>query len=387
MRVLEAGPANGARGLEHSPELDGIRGFAILLVLVWHYFVSQLALAAGTPAWWLARAGALTWSGVDLFFVLSGYLLGSILIRHRGGENYYAAFYVRRICRIVPLYLVLLAAYLACALWLRDPANPGHRWLFDRPMPFWSYATFTQNIVMAYAYTSGAHFLGITWSLAVEEQFYLVLPLAVAILPPRVLPWVMGALVVGAPFMRAAVYAGGLDAFVMTLARMDTLLSGVLLASLLQQPRARAWFEARRRFVGWLLAVLFLGVVVVTIDPKILGVFNHTWFAIFFALLIASGLTHRAGAIAACLRARWLCGLGILSFSVYLFHQAVSGLVHAALLRRAPRIDSVESAAVTLLALGVTLGIALLTLRYVERPAIRAGRRLAYGMRAAPQPA
>ena len=61
--------------------------------------------------------------------------------------------------------------------------------------------------------------------------------------------------------------------------------------------------------------------------------------------------------------------------------------IYATLLRRAPRIDSLESAAVTLFALGITLGIALLTLRYVERPAVRAGRRLAYGFRAAPQPA
>jgi peptidoglycan/LPS O-acetylase OafA/YrhL len=357
---------------EHVPELDGVRGLAILLVLVWHYVIDQ---SRGSL---VARAGALTWSGVDLFFVLSGFLLGSILIRHRGGERFYAAFYARRACRILPLYAVLLVLYVLADAWLKDPANQGHAWLFGRPMPFWTYATLTQNVAMSVADTSGAHFLGITWSLAVEEQFYLILPLIIAFAPPRLLPWLLAALIGLAPVLRALAEAQRLDAFVLMPTRMDSLLGGVLLACLLNDPSTRAWFEARTRFLKWLLAIFGLGFAILTLERRSLGVLDHTWLAALYTVLVAIVVVDRSGPISRSLRARWLVGLGVVSYGVYLFHQAVSGLLHGTVFQRPPHIDSIASAALTTLALGLTIAIAVATRTFIEAPILGMGRRIAY---------
>jgi peptidoglycan/LPS O-acetylase OafA/YrhL len=94
-------------------QLDGVRGIAILLVLVWHFFAAQIVVAE--PAGILSyckQALSLTWSGVDLFFVLSGFLIAGILLDHHNTSNYFRVFYLRRVCRIFPLYFLLLALFL-----------------------------------------------------------------------------------------------------------------------------------------------------------------------------------------------------------------------------------------------------------------------------------
>jgi peptidoglycan/LPS O-acetylase OafA/YrhL len=368
----------GGRSLEYAPELDGARGLAILLVLIWHYYMLQVAAAPGSMLTWISHAGLLAWSGVDLFFVLSGFLLGSILIRHRGADRYYAAFYLRRVCRIVPPYALLLAAYLVCAAWLSWRANPGLRWLFDGAAPFWTYATFTQNFAMALEMPLRGHFLAVTWSLAIEEQFYLVLPLLIALLSPRRLPWCLGALIVLAAVLRWSAPSRGLD-LLMPL-RMDSLLAGTLLAVLMQAPGSRAWLESRLSLLRLLFGVALVGVLLLTGKPAMMGVFHHTWLAGFYVLLLALALLGQ-GAIGRFLRTPFLVALGPISYSVYLFHQPVSGLMHAAIFGRAPRVDDLQSALITLTALALTLGIGVLTLRLIERPAITFGRR--YGYRAA----
>ena len=154
------------------PELDGLRGLAILSVLFWHYG-HYYAPAPGSIGAWLPPLLRLAWSGVDLFFVLSGFLIGGILIANRKASNYWRVFYVRRACRIFPLYFVVLAAFvLATATITPQPSN----WLLKQEPPFWNYPLFLQNLAWLARSSFGSDFLGPTWSLAVEEQFYLVLP-------------------------------------------------------------------------------------------------------------------------------------------------------------------------------------------------------------------
>jgi len=95
----------------HRPELDGLRGLAILLVLIWHYgnFIEVDKGSLGYDALAMFR---MSWTGVDLFFVLSGFLIGGILIDNRQSENYWTTFYVRRVCRIFPLYFAVLLAFI-----------------------------------------------------------------------------------------------------------------------------------------------------------------------------------------------------------------------------------------------------------------------------------
>src|SRR5580658_5282603 len=97
----------------HIPELDGIRGVAIALVLLFHFLYGPATIVPGGLAWHLLAPLRLGWTGVDLFFVLSGFLIGGILMDARSAKNYFATFYTRRFYRIVPLYvLVLCACYL-----------------------------------------------------------------------------------------------------------------------------------------------------------------------------------------------------------------------------------------------------------------------------------
>ena len=89
------------------PELDGLRGAAILLVLIWHFWAGLAQPATGSIAALLAWPFHFAWSGVDLFFVLSGFLIGGILIDQRSATNYFRIFYFRRACRILPLYYTI----------------------------------------------------------------------------------------------------------------------------------------------------------------------------------------------------------------------------------------------------------------------------------------
>ncbi len=157
-------------------ELDGIRGLAITLVLFEH-FVGRSITGSGWLADALEKLRFFGASGVDLFFVLSGFLIGGILMDNRAAENYFKAFYIRRGCRILPVYLLVLAVYLALKVLLA--AYSSEDWFkelfLQGGMPFWAYLTFAQNIVKAATFLVNSDFLIVTWSLVVEEQFYLVL--------------------------------------------------------------------------------------------------------------------------------------------------------------------------------------------------------------------
>ncbi len=198
-------------------ELDGIRGCAILLVLIWHYIACQLhSPPLDSINYILARSLSLTKSGVDMFFVLSGFLIAGILLDNREANNYFRVFYLRRICRIFPLYFLMLGLFLVLTTLGLDQ-SPRFHWLFQNPFPLWSYATFTQNILVGLRGDFGANWLGITWSLAVEEQFYCFIPLLVWLLPRRKFALVALSLIFLAPLLRSVSRRNdGLPAYVWT---------------------------------------------------------------------------------------------------------------------------------------------------------------------------
>jgi peptidoglycan/LPS O-acetylase OafA/YrhL len=156
-------------------ELDGLRAAAILMVVAWHY------LGTGDPQTWPIFIVGRT--GVDLFFVLSGYLITGILLANRDSPNYFSALYGRRSFRILPIYFVMVAIYL-----VGRKLGGSAPMLFDGPLPWWTYVVGLQNVWMTIYQNYGAAWLGATWSLAIEEQFYLVFPLVVYLTPPRLLP-------------------------------------------------------------------------------------------------------------------------------------------------------------------------------------------------------
>lgn len=357
------------------PELDGIRGIAILLVLVWHYYVGQLMVEPGTAFSYVARVLILAWSGVDLFFVLSGFLIAGILLDHRADPAYFKVFYARRICRIFPLYYLVFSCYLVAA------ATPlaslsSFQWLFQEPMPLWSYASFTQNVFMAQS-IFGANWLAMTWSLAVEEQFYLLVPLLVYFLPRKLLVWVLLTAIFTAPVLRY--FWPGMIAYVGTPWRSDSLFSGALLAVCV---RSEVFVLAARQHRALLISLL--GTLVLctanlawrAARPD--GVLVHFVLALLFSIFLLVVVLEDYRPLNSILRGRLLIWFGRLSFGIYMFHQPVSGLMHGFLRRAPPEIHTASDALVTLVSIAATLALAALSFRFFELPFLRIGEKFRY---------
>ena len=357
-------------------QLDGVRGIAILIVLVWHYFNCQIVSQPRTFISYCAHATSLTWTaGVDLFFVLSGFLIGGILLDHRDTSNYFRVFYLRRVFRIFPLYFLVLALFLALSA-TSIATSPSFQSLFHDPFPLWSYATFSQNILMGIRGDFGPGWLGITWSLAVTEQFYLSVPLLIYFLPRRILLSVLILLVLSAPILRCVL--PGFAALVNTPCRGDSLLSGVVLAVLVRWHPFVSTVQQHRRLLRSLFVVMLLGAGVMTLRPVPFGAFNHTWLAGLFSLLILIAFLGTEPRLGSLLRSSVLVWLGQLSYGIYLFHMAVGGLLHGAFGRNTLQIRTLSDAGITILALCITIFLAAISHHFFERPIMRFGHRFQY---------
>jgi peptidoglycan/LPS O-acetylase OafA/YrhL len=117
--------------IERVPALDGVRGFAALMIVAWHYGPSIVRAEPGSLAAYACKALGLAWAGVDLFFVLSGFLIMRILIEKRDSPHYFSTFYLRRFWRIAPLFLLVFMSYSAfCGLTGLANQDPW-RWLLQ----------------------------------------------------------------------------------------------------------------------------------------------------------------------------------------------------------------------------------------------------------------
>jgi peptidoglycan/LPS O-acetylase OafA/YrhL len=357
-------------------ELDGIRGIAILMVVICHYFTTRIE--SPVPGSWLAYFHLATgsfWSGVDLFFVLSGFLIGGIILDHHGKRGFLKVFWIRRSCRILPVLALLLGV---CGVAWHVLDRSRYAWLFDDLMPFWSYATFTQNIFMGMRGTFGGNFLGVTWSLAVEEQFYLLAPLLIVWVGRR--RWVRGLipLIVVAFFLRVA-FGGGTIGYVNTFFRMDSLLTGVLVAVLFRSADSWRHLEKGR---GSLALAFFVMLASTGVLTKIngFGYFKFSWFALLYGAFLALALLYRGTAWTAALRAPWLCFFGGIAYGLYMYHQAVQGLLHGWLRDGAkPGLQDAAAVQVTWLSLGVATLAAAVSFRFYEAFFLRIGKRYRYG--------
>jgi peptidoglycan/LPS O-acetylase OafA/YrhL len=361
------------------PELDGIRGTAILLVLVWHYLVCEVG--AVPP---LFRFLNQTWSGVDLFFVLSGFLIGGILLDHRDAPNYFKVFYVRRICRILPIYFAWLLLFVILnAVRYRLALGTASDWLFAGPLPLWSYATFTQNFLQAKYASWGPNWLAVTWSLAIEEQFYLLLPVVVHFIPVRRLPYVLLPFLAIAPAVRAFLYnpaIGSIQSYVLPVCKADALLLGVFCTWLVRREHARERIER----AAPLLRILFLScagfVCLASYVPetRVTRVISDSLLAVCYASFILLALYTPLSPLARLARTRWLRKLGVIAYGTYLIHQGISGLVFGFVRGRWPYFTRGSDLFVAGAALAITLVIAAVSWRWFEKPIVDIGRRLNY---------
>ena len=251
------------------PELQGLRGLAVLGVVFYHCHPLLVSTALYGASLW-------GWAGVNLFFVLSGFLITTILLESRGRPHYFRNFYARRALRIWPVYLLLLAVCYSVPAWfLGDTLAHQAHW---RTLA--AYALFLQNL----RHTPLPGTLGPTWSLAIEEQYYLLWAPLVWLLGARraVLSAALGLLLVASPVLRLA-HPHWLTS-THTLIHLDGIALGSLLAVALLTLRLRrgTWLAVgcAALAAGWLaaatiaggtafldsaLALLFAGVVLVAI--------------------------------------------------------------------------------------------------------------------------
>ncbi|WP_370452501.1 acyltransferase family protein [Corallococcus sp. CA054B] len=371
----------------HLAGLDLLRCLAILVVVVYHYPRPQ-----GHEAYQsFANFG---WTGVELFFVLSGFLIGSQLLEpvSRGETPSLRRFYLRRALRILPAFLVVLGLYLFVPAWTEMPVVT----------PAWRFLTFTQNFGLRRNGFSHA------WSLCVEEHFYLVLPLTVLALRGRLrapsLIAIAAAVMGGGMLLRGGLWQHHFSAlgpgdpgwrefdkllYYPTYARLDGLTCGVLLAAL-RVFRPQAWERWTRGARARAMAIVGLaclgGVLFINEEhyrylPYVLLAFPLA--ALGFSALLMSLAGPTASRV--CARIPGVKTFAVLSFTVYLTHKAVQHSVRDAL---APHgMDAFH--VVTWVGGAVAVLLASLALHHgVERPALKWRERLERGLTSRkPQPA
>lgn len=371
----EATPLEGADALRrfvrgHVPVLDGVRGLAIFLLLM-HQFVLRSQVTS-KPVRIFEDLLQIGWIGVQLFFVLSGFLITGILLDTKEREGYFRAFYVRRVLRIFPLYylflitvsIVLPHLFAVPAILRVEPRQMGVYWVY---LSNW--------------FPGGPNVLGHCWSLAVEEQFYIVWPLVVRVTGARSLLRGCLALAAGSLALRIGLWLEGADPefiYENTLTRMDALVLGAAGAVLVRSPEAMAFLRPR---LGRALALAAAALAVLAAKtglPRTTALtqtLGYSLLSITFTLLILTAVLQQAsgqGRIARALSSRPLRTLGTYSYGIYILQLPVHLFVSRVLLADVVAFRSDErylvvQSAYTVGMLGVLLSLAWLSYHLFEK--------------------
>jgi peptidoglycan/LPS O-acetylase OafA/YrhL len=265
------------------------------------------------PSLGLSRVFVSGWMGVDLFFVLSGFLITGILLDAKGSAGFFRNFYARRCLRIWPLYYaVVLFIFVGVPL-----LRPGlAAMIFERSSPWWAYPLFLQNFFVPFS--SGAVGpLGVTWSLAIEEQFYLVWPLVVRYLSTARLRVLCLAVIAASPVVRLLLSTEHVDLYTNISCRLDGLMWGAFIAALIRGPA----FDPRRlRTLAWGSLVIALPLALAT-DGR-----NVEWLVHSLSVLASAGLVYLAlfstgPWLQRILSSRSLVFTGTISYGLYLLHK------------------------------------------------------------------
>lgn len=351
----------------HVGALDGIRGLAILLVLIYHFGRSANSFGFAHP---LLAASEIGWLGVDLFFVLSGFLITGILYDSQRRPGYFRNFYARRALRIFPLYYgALLIVVLLSLAW------PGAG-VWGTHSPAWL-AFYLTNVLLAVEGPESAGILGHYWSLAIEEHFYLMWPFLVRWGSRRQLMAAAAAIILGALLLRVAMVIQGVDPeaiYILTPGRMDALATGALCSLAIRGQAGAMPFRAP----AWAALLLCgAGALVVIMAQRSLGNYGALMQTIGYTLLAATF----GGAILAGITTPWLKTVleaGVLrwfgrySYGLYVWHPIVAVILFYTPLTAAlgvqPGAGDIGAAALVLSGIAGSILVALISFHCWEKP-------------------
>jgi peptidoglycan/LPS O-acetylase OafA/YrhL len=303
------------------PQLDAVRGLAILVVM-FHNISPKYPLFHSDQ---LFRDG---WMGVDLFFVLSGLLITGILLDTKQSAGYFKNFYVRRCLRIWPLYYSLLFFMFIVVRFL----NPSeYHAVVQTSSPWWAFPLFLQNFLLPIS-TNAAGPLGVTWSLAIEEQFYLVWPLVVRFCSITQLRQLAIAEICLSPMLRYYLWLHHVDLYTNIFCRLDGLMAGALLALLI---RSDNFVPSKLLQRAWILLLIAAPLAFLT------EAFHARWIVFSFTALASAAFVY----VAMFSERKWLQKImtnqflvytGTISYGLYLLHKIPFGMVQVLHLDRRP---------------------------------------------------
>jgi peptidoglycan/LPS O-acetylase OafA/YrhL len=368
----------------HIPALDGLRGIAIILVLLHHLTIHRPTTGIDE---WIASVPLFGWSGVDVFFVLSGFLITGILIDARGSERYFTNFYARRTLRIFPLYY--LVVFLALVVL---PQLPRLHEVLVGPYPIpprWPYWTYLTNISVAERGLIHG-LLDVAWSLAIEEQFYLVWAVVVFLCPVRWLWMVCAAIIVTEPIARNIAVSRGADTtavYVLTWFRLDGLATGALLAWLVRKD----WLPKLLPWAPTVAIAGVVGIVMVVINagdswwwqPEMQRL-GYSLIAITSGALLVTSLQPE-GLWPRMMSAGWLRAFGKYSYCLYLIHLPVMRAIREYVFDPgdyAVLAPWVGQALFYVAAAAPAFGLAWLSWRYFEAPILSLKKKFESGVAA-----
>jgi peptidoglycan/LPS O-acetylase OafA/YrhL len=391
MSVEMKGDRRTERSAERLPALDGLRGIAIILVLFNHFF-PNLNYSGMRSLQWFSNLCQSGWAGVDLFFVLSGFLITGILLSSRRSLTYFSTFFARRFLRIIPLYYALL--FFSFVVF---PATALCDWSTFAPVSRWQAAhwCFLSNVAMVLdaPVCSPQLCFGHLWSISVEEHFYLVWPFLIYALPEKRISSACLAIMILVPFARgiAVLCDAPHTAFFQSPLRIDALATGALIAVQHRNGTLASYSSRWLALAGVsgaiLIAAFFAhrGLPAHHAGMHILGYSLLSWVA---AGTVVLAVTRPHGWLARGLGNPVLRFFGQYSYGMYLLH----GLLSPWLVSMTP-VDTVSSSAgitaasvfgVTALRIGASTVAALISWYLIEQPCLSLKRFFVYRQ---PQPA
>lgn len=288
------------------PQLDAVRGIAILVVMVHNS-------AHLVPTLPLQRLWGYGWMGVDLFFVLSGYLITGILFDSKESQGYFKNFYARRCLRIWPLYYSVLFLMFVGIPLLRPSMRAE---MFLRAAPWWSYLFFLQNFLVHNS-SDAIGPLGVTWSVAIEEQFYAVWAVVVRFCSLAQLRWLAIAIIALSPLLRIVLLSYNVDLYTNVFCRLDGLMAGGLLALAV---RSEKFLPSRFFKAAWLLLLVALPLACLT------DTLNARWMSYSLSAAASAAFVYLAlyapqRWFQMAMRNRLLLYTGVISYGLYLLHK------------------------------------------------------------------